>query len=177
MDQAEHRLSHWVDTFLERVMVEPCWFTAVDTGTIMVNASPQARMNWQAKRKAMGIKPHHLDWYVYQRPLFAQFELKVGTNDATPGQAATRIALARHAIPTEVCWSVPQVHAFLVKAGFRLHENALNIALEIHERVGASNDAAALKKGKPKPKARVVQAKPSRAQIEKTNKMRSRVMF
>jgi hypothetical protein len=147
-DQAEWGLSHWVDKFLDRALIPPCWFTAVETGTIMLTKTPEARMAEAARRKARGIKPNHLDWYVWQREtgIYAQWELKVGDNKPTRGQADTIAALERNSIPTAVCYTVPEVHDFLVAAGFRLHGNAANIAAELHEKFLADRRKAAAKK-------------------------------
>lgn len=135
-DQAEHALSHWVDRYLDRAIVGPCWYTAVETGTWMVGGSREARMNAENKRRARGIKPCHLDWYLWQKTTgqFTQFELKVEGRPTRLGQEQTIEALRRNHIPTTVCETVPQVHAFLYTAGFALHGNARNIADELHER-------------------------------------------
>ena len=65
-DNAEHGLSHWVDAFLDRTLLGNCWYTAIEGGTWLRSLSPEARMNAEAKRKARGIKPAHLDWYAWQ---------------------------------------------------------------------------------------------------------------
>lgn len=135
-DYAEWGLSHWVDKFLDRVLIGPSWHTAVETGTWMVNQSPEARMNAENKRRARGIKPFHLDWYSWQAStgIYAQWELKVRGRPTRPGQDQTMVALRRNKIPTGVCETVPEVWIFLRDAGFELHGNAENIALELHER-------------------------------------------
>ena len=150
-DQPEHRLSSFVDSLLDRIVVvdAPAWWTAVDTGTIMVIKSREARMNWEQKRRARGIKPAHLDWYLYQEPRYTQFELKYGDKDASPGQDGTMTGLQRVGIPTAVCNSVLSVYEHLKRAGFRLHGNAHNIAIEIEARWRAADSAA-----RPAPKKR-----------------------
>jgi hypothetical protein len=160
-DQAEWGLSHWVNSFLDRVMLGKCWYTAVETGTIMLTKTPEARMAEAARRKARGIKPNHLDWYVWQREtgIYAQIELKVGTNAATPGQEATMAALARNDIPHAICHSVHEVHEFMVIAGFRLHGNADNIAAECHQQYLAKRREAQAKKPARAPRKRKAAAK------------------
>ena len=108
-DQAEHGLSHWVDLFLERALLPPCWFTAVDTGTYRPGITREQWMAAEQKRRAMGIKPHHLDWYVYQRAtgIYVQFELKVAGRPTLPGQDQTLDALHRNKIAACVCETVP----------------------------------------------------------------------
>lgn len=135
-DNAEHGLSHWVDAFLGRVLLGNCWYTAIEGGTWLRSLSPEARMNAEAKRKARGIKPAHLDWYAWQEStgIYAQWELKVNGRPERSGQKQTATLLRRNNIPTAVCETVPQVCEFLAGAGFALHGNAANIALELHER-------------------------------------------
>jgi len=135
-NQHEHALSYWVDKLLDRIMLGDCEYTAVETGTVMVSMSPEARMNAEQKRRARGIKPYALDWYCYQRAtgVYAQWELKVDNNTTTDGQNGTIARLKRNNIPVAVCYDVIEVWAFLVKAGFELHGNAGNIALEYQER-------------------------------------------
>jgi hypothetical protein len=168
-DQPEHRLSAYVDTLLERIVTQPAWFTAVETGTVMVNKSPQARMNEAAKRKKRGIKPFHLDWMIYQRPNYAQFELKVGHNKTTDGQDTTIRMLHERGISAGVCQSVFDVWVFLHAARFDLHGNAENIARELEATWRAAQDTADVKKTLPtkvyKPRAE----RPSRAAVARGN--------
>ena len=138
MIQREHIFSHYVDALLDRIMVEPCWFTAVDHSGAAIGKSDHAQMAWHQRRKAMGIKPAHLDWYVYQRPIYAQFELKVGRGDLKDGQRATMRLLEARGIPTGCAWTIPQVYRLLVDAGFVLHGNAENIMLEVDARCQAA---------------------------------------
>lgn len=135
MNQHEHGLSHWVDAFLERTMLGNCWFTAVETGTWLRNETPQARMNAEMRRRARGIRPHHLDWYCWQESTgkYVQFELKVDNRPTRKGQDQTIALLRRNNIPTGVLETVPDVCDFLLDAGFELHGNARNIALELHQ--------------------------------------------
>jgi hypothetical protein len=114
-----------------------------------------------ARRKARGIKPNHLDWYAWQREtgVYAQIELKVGTNAATPGQEATMAALARNDIPNAVCRTVPEVYEFMVAAGFQLHRNAANIAQECHQQYLAKRREAQAKKPARAPRKRKAAAK------------------
>lgn len=55
-DQPEWRLSHYVNSLLEKIITEPAWFTAVDTGTQMVHKTQEARFAAEARRKARGQK-------------------------------------------------------------------------------------------------------------------------
>lgn len=156
-DQAEHGLSHWVDVFLDRALLGECWYTAVETGSWMVGKSAGARMNAEARRRARGIKPSHLDWYAWQKStgVYVQWELKVHGRPTRLGQDQTMAALRRNKISTAVCETVPQVWEFLSRAGFALHANAANIATELHERYLANRrehatEAAPRKKRSPR---------------------------
>lgn len=145
IDQAEWGLSHWVDKFLDRAMLGDCWYTAIEGGVWTQSKDPAVQMNAAAKRRARGIKPHHLDWYVWQRTtgLYVQFELKVENRPLRPGQRATIALLTRNNICSAVCQTVPEVSDFLADVGFELHGNHRNIALELHEHYLAKRRKAA----------------------------------
>lgn len=155
-DQQEHALSHWVNLFLERTIVGACWFTAVDTGTYRPGATREQWMAAEQKRRAMGIKPSHLDFYLWQKSTgqFTQFELKVKGRKTRLGQDQTMVALRHNQIPTSVCETVPEVCEFLATSGFVLHGNARNIAAELHERYLAQRQAKAAQPAQPKTAAR-----------------------
>lgn len=176
-DKPEARLSHYVDALLDRILTEPCWYTAVDTGTVMVNSRPEARMMWEQRRRAMGIKPHALDWMVYQSGVFACFELKIAGGRVSDGQKTTIALLSERDIPAAVCWSIWDVYEFLVRSKFLLHANAENIAVEISARWQAAQEGADEKKGKPKKAARSRAAKPTLQQVRKLTAMRGRIQF
>jgi hypothetical protein len=134
--QIEHGLSHWVDVFLDRCLTGYGWYTAIEGGTWWKGQTDAQRMHAENKRRLRGIKPAHLDWYVYQTRtgLFAQIELKVDGRETRKGQEQTMLALFHNGITAGKCETVPEVYALLNKAGFELHGNAENIASELHER-------------------------------------------
>lgn len=140
-DQPEWRLSHYVNSLLEKIITEPAWFTAVDTGTQMVHKTQEARFAAEARRKARGIKPAHLDWYIYQFPIFSQFELKYGHNTPETNQETTIDLLKKRDIPTGTYCTVLQVYEHVKAAGFKLHGNAENIARETELRWRAADEA------------------------------------
>jgi hypothetical protein len=146
VDQPEHRLSHFVDALLDRVLVEPCWYSAVDHGAAPMGGTKEeqknARMVRAQRMKARGIKPSHLDWFVYQRGIYAQFELKIGKNDPDDGQETTMRLLRERDIPTGCAKTLRQFYDLLVGAGFALHPNAANILVEIEARYAAADDKA-----------------------------------
>lgn len=145
MNEGEHRLSHWFGHLLERILLEPCWFTAQDHSGAAIGNSPQKQMNWRAKQKWYGVKPSQLDWRIYQSPVYAEIELKYGDGRLETGQETTIRLLTERGIPTGVCWTLEQGYQAVRAAGFRLHANAGNILLEVIERHAAAEMAAGVK--------------------------------
>ena len=135
--QREHRLSHYESKLLDRILLEPCWYTAVDHSGRAIGGSVQAQMNWRQHQKWMGIKPSQLDWNIEQMaidipsnvPLWriAKIELKYGDNRPDHGQETTMRLLADRQIFTGCCWNIAEFFAALKTAGFQLHANAENI--------------------------------------------------
>jgi hypothetical protein len=148
IDRPEARLSHYVASLLERIVVEPAWFTAIDSAQPMGSQAPGARARWEQQRRTMGVKPAHLDWMIYQAPRYAQIELKIAS-PVSANQEATMAALARNGIPSGVCRSVLDVYRFLNAEGFTLHGNAFNVAMEVEARWRAAQDEVDLRKTKP----------------------------
>ena len=179
MDQPEHRLSHIVAALLDRILIGDCWHTAVDHSGAAIGKSEQAQMAWRQRQKAMGIKPAHLDWYIYQREtgIYAQFELKNGRNGPTTGQETTMRLLTERGIPTGCAWTLPDFFDLVVKAGFRLHPNARNILVEMGERLAALDRAAELKAAKPRKVAKPRASKPSSAAIARSVARQQRVRY
>lgn len=192
-DKPEARLSHHIiEELLERIVLTdaPSWWTAIDHSVKMSNESPQAKMNFENHRKWMGIRPHHLDTYVYQYPLYAQIELKFATSRTaaekalTIGQRDTMAVLTRRRVPNGFAWSIRSYYEELVRIGFRLHSNAENIVREVEARYAAAQDTADIKReeaksGVPAKKryTKPYAAKPSRQQIARVEAVRSRVLF
>lgn len=173
MDHPEHRKQHWCLELVDRALLVdgPTWFTAVETGEIIVKQGTKeekdrARFARENKRRYQGIKPHHLDTYIYQQPLYAQIEMKdAETEDAamkalSVGQRDTITALERNRVPWAVAWSPRSYLAAMRRIGFRLHANADNILVEIEARLAAAQDKADVKKTAPKKRARSVKAGP-----------------
>jgi hypothetical protein len=145
-DQPEWRLSHYVDALLDRILLEPCWYSAVDHGAAPMGKTDdqqrQANMVRAQRMKARGVKPAHLDWFVYQSGIYAQFELKHGNGKPHDGQLTTMRLLQERGIPTGCAWNLTQFYDLLVAAGFQLHANARNILTEIEARHAAAGDMA-----------------------------------
>ena len=154
MDKPEARLSHWCIELLDRIVVtdQPSWWTAVDHSVKMTNQTPQAKMNHENHRKYMGIRPHHLDVYIYQYPLFSQIELKFANTQSaaekalTVGQRDRMTALAGRGVPTGYAWSIPSFYEALRRIGYRLHATAESIVREIEARYAAAQDMAVIKR-------------------------------
>lgn len=167
-DDPEHRLSHWFGEMVERVLMEPCWCTAIDHSGRAIGASNverrRAQMIWRERQKKMGIKPDHLDWYFYQvaTGIYAQFELKRpdGGPGPTTGQEDTMRLLRDRGIPNGWGRSILDGFNFLRAAGFRLHPNSGNIVTEIIERHAAAEREAAVKKAAPRKRAAPRKAAP-----------------
>lgn len=177
MQQPEHRLSKIVDLMLDRILVGNFWHTAIDHSGAAIGKTEQAQMAWRQRQSAMGIKPSHLDFYIYQRDtgIYAQFELKRGKNGPTEGQQTTMRLLTERGIPTGCAWTLPEFFELVVKAGFRLHPNARNILVEMGERLAALDRAAALKATKPRKVSPPRSAKPTAAAIARSVALRGRV--
>lgn len=193
LDQPEHRFSHWVNEFFERVIIEPAWYSAVDHSGPVGQKGDTAeqrrikRMRWEQRLRAMGVKPSGLDW-----PATLQFdpdsgavtaccwiELKRGDNTPTEGQEVTMRLLGERKQVAVTCWTIHDVLLALRSARFRLHGNADNIAREIEARLEAADRAAPEKLAK-KAKARggrVKATKPSRSQVRRVNAVRGRILF
>jgi hypothetical protein len=177
-NEGEHRLSHWVEKLLERVLLEPCWFTAQDhsgAGIGGTDAEQRRRQgNKQQKQKWYGVKPSQLDWRVIQAPIYAEFELKYGNGDTTDGQDTTIRLLVDRGIPTGCFWTLEEVYDFLVTTGFRLHGNSKNILKQISEEYAAAERKAGAKKVAPKSKrsSKPFTPKPSAARMRKSNALR-----
>jgi hypothetical protein len=187
--QREHRFSHYVSKLLDRILLEPCWYTAVDHSGRAIGGSVQAQMNWRQHQKWMGIKPSQLDWEIVQQaidiptpePLWriAKIELKYGSNTPDNGQETTIRLLTDRQIVTGCCWNIPQFYEALKTARFRLHGNAENIVCEIIEKHAAAEREAAIKAAGPKPTKsfKSVQPKPTQGEINRAEALRRRIFY
>jgi hypothetical protein len=179
-DDPEPRLSHWVNELLERILLEPCWFTAQDHSGRAIGGSPQAQMNWRQKQRWTGIKVSQLDWRVVQcQPnLYAEIELKYGSGQPDAGQETTMRLLRERGIPTGCAWSVEEFAELLTDAGFRLHPDTNAIVADIAARHAAA-DAAARAKAPTRKRStgRRMQLKPTLSQIRRTEALRQKVPF
>lgn len=178
MNQREWRLSHWACEMLERILLSdvPIWVTAVETGTYLPGASDAQRFATENNRKYRGIKPHALDLDIYQAPLRAFFELKIGTNKPSENQFTTMRMANERRIPSGWGNSLRQVYVFVSQCGFRLHLNAANIVVEIEARHAAAEREAEVERPVKK-RAAPRQAKPTAAKLRAVAAVRERVRF
>ncbi len=182
MDHPEHRLSSHIfgrNGLVERIVIERGWHTAVETGTRLHNATEQQRFAVEERRKKRGIKPSHLDGYVYGRESgeMVHIELKYGDGRLTTGEESTMAALNVQGIANVCCWTVLEVYAFLKTTRLRLHGNADNIAVEIEARWRAADELVRGKDAAPKKKrapAKAKEAKPTSAKLRKFAGVRAR---
>lgn len=146
-DDREHCLSRWVSEWVARAVLEPFWATAIDHSGAAIASDERAQMVWRQRQKAMGIRPSHLEWHIYQSStgLFAQIELKTPGNVPTSGQEITMRLLRERNIPSGVCWSVRDFYDLVRSAGFRLHPDAEAITAEIEAKRAAADLAARTK--------------------------------
>lgn len=175
LDQREHRFSHYVAQFFERVIIEPAWYSAVDHSGPVGQKNETAeqrrikRMRWEQRLRAMGVKPSGLDW-----PAVLQFdpdtgavvaacwiELKRGNNQPTDGQRTTMRLLGERKQVAVACWTIHDVLLALRAARFRLHGNADNIAREIEAWLEAADREAPEKLAR-KAKARGAKPRPAK---------------
>lgn len=155
-DHPEWRLSSFIfgrNGLVERILAEPGWFSAVETGTWLKGATDNARMMHEERRKKRGIKPSHLDGYIYGREsgVMVHVELKYGDGDLTQGERDTMTALTAQGIPNDCCWTVLEVYRFLCTTPLRIHGNGANIAAECEARWRAADE---LERGKAPAKKR-----------------------
>lgn len=178
-DHPEHRLSSFVfgrNGLIERILDEPGWITAVETGTYMPGATKQQRFAAEERRKKRGIRPHALDGWIYGRlsGVMVHLELKYGDGSLTTGEASTMTALDAQGIPNAVCWSVLNVWVFLRGTNLRLHGNHSNIAIEVEARWRAADEAARGAPPKKRAPAKPRAQKPTAGQIKRYAGVRKR---
>lgn len=175
--QPEHGLSHWVKWWLDQAFIGPGWYTAQETGVSKKGMNDQQFMRVMQARAARGIKPHALDWLLYQRPEMVHFELKVKDKVGTDNQEITRKLLEAQGIPTAVCRTVPEIHRFLAANNIRLHGNSAGIAALAHERYLAGRREDAVKVAKPKTASKPRAGKPTQSRIKALERIRRGVLF
>ena len=152
--QREQVFQRIVVQFLDRVLMRPCFWTAITHENELTD-------NARARAAARGMRSGVPDLYVAQaggRSVW--IELKWGKNQPSEAQLSVHKALADCTIPRAFCWSIPEVLSALRDAGFAVHLNATNIAAEYQARAEAAVAKAELRASKPRAPR---QAKPRNA--------------
>lgn len=169
----EQRLSLWFNHFLEKVLLQPCYFTAIH------DADGGARTDNQRSRDvARGIRGGQLDWEITQGqpsgPLIRKIELKRGKNKTSSQQDSTIKTLTACGAAPAVAYTIAETHAALIRMGFRLAPTAAMWAAYYEEKLLASDREAAavmsgavVKKGR---RGRVYAKKPSAARIQRAHR-------
>lgn len=153
MDQREHRFQGWVDRFLDRVILPPCFITAIDL-------AGQETMNQRARMQGRGTKFGLPDHYVLQDGRSVWIELKAGSNIPTERQKGVMASIRGAGGAADWTATLDGVLAIVRRAGLRIHGNADNICREITERWQADERARA-SGDKPVRASKPRQAKPT----------------
>lgn len=146
----EERLSIAFDRFLDRALVHPCYYTAIQ------DSDGGARSDMQRIRdRVRGRKKGQLDWEVHQGPpyLTRKVELKRGSNTTSSSQDDTIRALKACGAPPIVAWSLREAHSGLLAAGFRFHPNVLTTLQHCEALLEAWDREAEITKRTPRKKA------------------------
>ena len=163
MNQKEHRLQSFAHKFIERAVLPPMFTCAIDAPFRRGGAGSAA---FASRLEARGIVFGLPDAMVAQGDgqdleRVAWIEYKRGTG-LTARQAGVHATLRRVGFNVYTCDTIADVLDALRLSGFRLHENASNIAIEYDQRLLAADDkAAAPKRAAAKPRA-TAKATPSR---------------
>lgn len=166
--QPEHRLQSWADRFIDRVVLAPSFITGIDhAGKTTDNA--------RARMAARGVKFGISDHYILQGEptVSAWCEFKHGSGKATDRQEGVMQAIGACGVHTFVARSIYDVLRGLRVAGFRLHQNADNLAAEFQARLEAAEAPSRPATAKP----RRAKARVSASDIRRVEAARSRVLF
>ena len=148
MNQREHRLQAMVDRLIDRIVMQPMFVTGIDHAS-------QTTENARARARGRGIKPGVADVFVCQGepPKVLWMELKRGTQP-TEAQLVFQRSMRACGIPSYIVTSIEGARIVLMDAGFRLHGNSANIALELGQRLEALDRTAEAQNPKSSTKSR-----------------------
>lgn len=143
--KAEQRFSIALDRFLDRALLPPCYFTALQ------DSDHGGRTDLQrARDRVRGVKPGILDWEIWQGPngLARRVELKRGYNKPSAHQMTTVAALTACGAQPIVAWALRQVYEGMVSVGFQFAPN-VETTLQHCEQLlaGWDREAEAIKSG------------------------------
>ena len=162
--QREQAFQGIVDRFLDRVVTPPFWTTGI-------NHENELTDNARARARGRGVKPGVPDVYVCQAPGRSTWiELKWGDNPPSDAQVSVHAILTLCGVARAYAWNVPDVLAALRAAGFALHGNADNLAVEYQARAEAAVRKAEGRASKPTSQRKPWAAKPSAARVRRAIK-------
>lgn len=145
--QREHHFQPVAIAFINRVMVQPYWVTAICHENELTD-------NQRARAKKRGVQKGVHDVYVCQRPRRSCWtELKWGNNQPSDAQIGVGNKLDECEIPRGFAWSIHDVLLRLREAAFDLHPNADNLAVEYQARAEAAVREAEIKAVAKKPRS------------------------
>jgi len=154
------------DRFIDRVMMTPFWTTGI-------NHENQLTDNARARARGRGVKPGVFDIYVCQYPARSVWlECKWGKNTPSEAQLAVSDALRKCHVSRAFCWSIYDILRALTDAGFVLHGNALNLAVEYQARAEAAVREAEVKASRPRKVGKPRAIKPTQAQVRRAEAVR-----
>ena len=149
----EARFQAFTCRFLDRVVIPPMWFTSIEHA-----ASDMRNMGRRASLQARGVVFGCPDLTVMQPGAQCWLELKRGKNQATEAQKATHKAMQLAGQSVFVVRTMSEVLAALRLSGFRLHDNAENLAVEYEARASVEKAPTRnTRKRVVKPTARAIQ--------------------
>lgn len=149
----EHKFQAWTCRFLDRVLLPPQFYSSID-----VAASDMKNMGRRASLQARGCVFGFPDMAIMQgggAPVTCFLELKRGRNKATEQQVVVHSAMQKAGQHVYVVRTMQEVLQALRDCGFRLHENADNLAVEYEMRAEVTPRKTAA------PRKRVAKALPS----------------
>jgi hypothetical protein len=158
--QREHAFQGIADRFIDRVMLAPYWTTGI-------NHENELTDNARARARGRGVKPGVPDIYIAQGGRSCWIELKWGSNQPSDAQIAVHDALTDCQIARSFAWSIHGIMTALLGAGFSLHPNALNIAVEYQARAEAAVAKAEERASRPRSRGRARSLKPTPAQVRR----------
>jgi hypothetical protein len=140
----EDRLSIAFSRFLDRSLVRPCYFTAINDADHGNNSDLQ-----RIRDANRGVRSGQLDLDIWQGPpaLARKLELKRGKNKPTEHQARTIADLTACGAPPIVAWTLQEAFDGLVAAGFRFLPNVATTLAHMEEQLAAWDREAALVRG------------------------------
>jgi hypothetical protein len=167
----EDRLQSRARMFLDKYLLPPAYYTAIEHGRKHAGTPQQRAREWE-RLKAKGVKaglPDLMFFGGYYN--FLPMELKAGKNTTSAGQDLFGAAMKALGMPYEVCRSVCEIGFKLLNYGF--HLGAEWQAAAQHHDAALARETPPKRPRAAKPRA----AKPTAAQVRAIGRMRARTIF